>query len=68
MLGRLFWRVGDQNTIDRLGPDGSAKSVQKLAGVISRFQSGYVFQYAFVMMVALIAIVSWFVFKSGQGF
>ncbi|MCB1720589.1 MAG: NADH-quinone oxidoreductase subunit L [Rhodospirillales bacterium] len=67
-LGRFFWRIGDQNTIDRLGPDGSAKSVQKLAGAFSRFQSGYVFQYAFVMIIALTAIVSWFVFKSGQGF
>ncbi|MCB9983084.1 MAG: NADH-quinone oxidoreductase subunit L [Rhodospirillales bacterium] len=67
-LGQVFWYAGDQNTIDRLGPDGSAKAVKKLAGVLSRFQSGYVFQYAFVMMIAVIAIVSWFVFKIGQGY
>lgn len=67
-LGQVFWTAGDQNVIDRLGPDGSAKAVRKLAGVLSRFQSGYVFQYAFVMMIAVIGIVSWFVFKSGQGF
>ena len=66
-LGRVFWLAGDQNTIDRFGPDGSAKTTQKLAGLVSRFQSGFIYQYAFVMMIAVIAIMSWFVFKGGQG-
>ena len=65
--GRVFWLAGDQNTIDRFGPDGSAKTTQKLAGLVSRFQSGFIYQYAFVMMIAVIAIMSWFVFKGGQG-
>jgi NADH-quinone oxidoreductase subunit L len=66
-LGRGFWRVGDQNTIDRLGPDGSARAVKAAAGLLSRFQSGYVYQYAFVMMIAVIGLISWFVFKAGYG-
>lgn len=66
-LGRGFWYVGDQNTIDRLGPDGSAKAASLIAGVVSKFQSGYVYQYAFVMMIAVIAMISWFVFMAGQG-
>ena len=64
-LGKVFWYAGDQNTIDRLGPDGSAKATQKFAGVISRLQSGFVYQYAFVMMIAVIALISWFVFRGG---
>ena len=64
-LGQVFWVSGDKNTIDRLGPDGSAKLAGKIAGLASRFQSGFVYQYAFVMMIAVIAILSWFVFKAG---
>lgn len=67
-LGLIFWRAGDQNVIDRFGPDGFAKMSQRIASLASRFQSGFVYQYAFVMMIAVIAIISWFVFKAGQGF
>lgn len=65
-LGNFFWVSGDQNMIDRFGPDGSVKATQKLAGMFSRFQTGFVFQYAFVMMIAVIGILSWFVFRSGM--
>jgi NADH-quinone oxidoreductase subunit L len=67
LLGLLFWKRGDQGLIDRFGPDGSAHVSQKIAGLLSRFQSGFIFQYAFVMMIALIGMVSWFVFKGMQG-
>lgn len=66
-LGRFFWVRGDQKTIDRFGPDGTAALSQRVAHVLSRFQSGYVYQYAFVMMIAVIGIVSWFAFRYGQG-
>jgi len=66
-LGRFFWIKGDQNTIDRFGPDGIAARTQNAARLLSKFQSGYVFQYAFVMMIAVISIASWFVFRSGSG-
>ncbi|MEM7679998.1 MAG: NADH-quinone oxidoreductase subunit L, partial [Pseudomonadota bacterium] len=65
-LGRLFWST-DQKVVDRFGPDGAAKASRALANLVSRFQSGYVFQYAFVMMIAVIGIVSWFAFKHGFG-
>jgi NADH-quinone oxidoreductase subunit L len=66
-LGRVFWKRGDQGLIDRFGPDGSAALTQKFAGVLSRFQSGYVYQYAFVMIIAVIGLLSWFMFRTGQG-
>lgn len=67
-VGKLF-SGSDKNIVDALGPDGAAITSQKAARMLSRFQSGYVFQYAFVMMIGLIAFVSWFFFKSmaGQG-
>ncbi|GJL84873.1 MAG: NADH:ubiquinone oxidoreductase subunit L [Micavibrio sp.] len=66
-IGNVFWVKGDQNTIDRLGPDGIARKTLRTAGMLSRFQSGYVYQYALVMMIAVIGIVSWFVFRGGYG-
>ncbi len=61
--GRAFWKWGDKEIIDGLGPDGFAYMAKKTAAGLSRFQSGYVYQYAFVMMIAVIAIISWLVFR-----
>lgn len=66
-LGNFFWVFGDQKTIDRLGPDGSAKVSQKFAGLLSRVQTGFIYHYAFLMILAVIGILSWFFFRSGQG-
>ncbi len=68
MLGRFFWIRGDKNTIDRLGPDGSAHVSVGFASALSRFQSGFIYQYAFVMMIAVIAMISWFFLKFEHGF
>lgn len=66
-LGRFFWQKGDKAVIDGYGPDGVASMYARFAGVLSRFQTGYVFQYAFVMMIGLIGLVSWFVFRATMG-
>ncbi len=63
-LGRMFWWV-DRNIIDRFGPDGVARLSNSVADVLSRFQSGYIFQYAFMMILALIGLLSWFIFRGG---
>ncbi len=61
-IGRVFWSTGDKNIIDGLGPDGVSFVSRRLAGRLSQFQTGYLFHYAFVMMIGLIGIVGWFVF------
>ncbi|AGH98097.1 NADH-quinone oxidoreductase subunit L [Micavibrio aeruginosavorus] len=66
-LGQFFWQKGDKAVIDGYGPDGVASVYARFAGVLSRFQTGYVFQYAFVMMIGLIGLVSWFVFRATMG-
>ena len=61
-LGDLFWKGGDQKIIDGLGPDGvSAVSlaVGKRAG---RFQTGYVYHYAFVMLAGVVGLLSYALF------
>jgi NADH-quinone oxidoreductase subunit L len=60
-FGNLFWKVGDQGTIDRFGPDGVAAAVSESAAVAKRFQSGYVYTYALVMLIGVAAAATWFV-------
>ncbi len=65
-FGHMFWGT-DKRVVDGIGPDGMAKTSFGLGGLLSRFQTGYVFQYAFVMMLGLIALISWFFFKTDLG-
>jgi len=59
-IGRFFWVWGDQKTIDHLGPDGIANTTQDTAAKASVLQSGYLFHYAFSMLVGVVAMVSWY--------
>ena len=58
-LGRFFWKRGDEQTIDRFGPDGAATLVQGGTRLAVRLQSGYVYGYAFVMLLGLVGLASW---------
>jgi NADH-quinone oxidoreductase subunit L len=65
ILGNLFWKSGDGQVIDGLGPNGVAMVSQKISGLLSKFQTGFVFQYAFMMMIGVIAIVTWVALSMG---
>ncbi|MEH3037748.1 MAG: NADH-quinone oxidoreductase subunit L [Sphingomonas adhaesiva] len=58
-IGRLLWHRGDEGTIDRFGPNGSAWVVQMGSRVTARLQTGYVYTYAFVMLIGLTAAITW---------
>ena len=58
-LGGLFWKVGDEEIIDRFGPNGFAAAIAAGSRVAARFQSGYLYTYAFVMLLGLAAVASW---------
>jgi NADH-quinone oxidoreductase subunit L len=58
-IGRFFWKKGDEGTIDRFGPDGAAALVQGGTRLAVRLQSGYVYGYAFVMLLGLVGLASW---------
>ncbi|MGH1398361.1 MAG: NADH-quinone oxidoreductase subunit L [Alphaproteobacteria bacterium] len=66
-LGRVLWLKVDKGIVDRFGSDGSAALSAKLGGVLSRFQSGFIYQYAFMMILAVIGILSWYFFKGEAG-
>jgi len=59
-IGKFLWVRGDQQTIDRLGPDGVAAAVAGGSRAAARFQSGYVYSYALVMLIGLAAAAAWF--------
>ena len=59
--GRVFWQVGDVALIDGLVVNGSAKMVGWWSGVIRRVQSGYLYHYAFAMIIGLLALLAVFV-------
>ena len=62
-IGLFFWKKIDVNTIDRLGPDGISKIIKFFSIKAVKFQTGYVYQYAFVMLIGLTLILTIFILK-----
>ncbi len=58
-FGRLFWKTGDEGTIDRFGPHGAAEVVLQGSRLAARFQTGYLYSYAFVMLLGLVGLATW---------
>jgi len=63
-LGYFLWKEGDEATIDRFGPDGVAARVQDVTGRVVRLQSGYLYHYAFAMLIGVAALVTWMMLGS----
>jgi len=63
-LGRGLWKQGDGAVIDGVGPDGIAARTLELAVRAGRLQSGYVYHYAFAILIGAVIMVSWFLFQS----
>ena len=59
-FGRLFWAT-DRGVIDRFGPDGVTAAIGESAVLAKRFQSGYLYTYALMMLVGVAAAATWFV-------
>jgi NADH-quinone oxidoreductase subunit L len=66
-LGRVFWKGGDGAIIDGT-IDGTAYSVGWAAGRASKVQTGYVYHYAFAMLIGVAGLITWFIVKSGELF
>jgi NADH-quinone oxidoreductase subunit L len=58
-LGRVFWKFGDIGTIDRFGPNGIAWVVERSAVAAKSVQSGYVYTYALIMLLGLVAAITY---------
>ena len=60
-LGIFFWKIIDEQTIDRFGPDGISSLIKKLSNKAVKFQSGYIYQYAFIMLLGFSALLTYLI-------
>ena len=60
-LGLIFWKNGDIKTIDQFGPDGFAKLVKFFSNKAVQFQNGYIYHYAFVMLVGFSILLTYLI-------
>jgi NADH-quinone oxidoreductase subunit L len=64
-LGRVLWKIGDGRIIDGFGPDGVSARVLDVTRNVVRLQTGYLYHYAFAMMVGVAGAITWFMFGVG---
>ena len=65
-LGRFLWRRGDEQVIDGFGPNGVSARVMNVASITPLFQTGYLYHYAFLMLIGLTFMASWLIFSSAD--
>ena len=66
-LGRVLWKYGDGWVIDGLGPDGISARVLDVTRGVVRLQTGYLYHYAFAMLIGVAALITWFMFAGRVG-
>jgi NADH-quinone oxidoreductase subunit L len=66
-IGDIFWKWGDQKTIDGLGPDGVAASSRFFSRALKRVQTGFVYHYSFIMLIAAVAFGAYAIFAGIGG-
>ena len=62
-IGSFFWKKGDIGIIDRFGPDGISKLVKNLSNKTGRLQTGFIYDYAFVMLLGLSILLTYLILK-----
>jgi NADH-quinone oxidoreductase subunit L len=60
-IGLFFWKVIDQKIIDRFGPDGISLLIKSLSLKANKFQSGFIYQYAFMMLLGFSALLTFLI-------
>lgn len=65
-IGRALWKKGDGTVIDGFGPDGISARVQNVTSWVVRLQTGYLYHYAFAMLIGVAALITWSMF-TGTG-
>jgi len=58
--GQLLWTRGDKGVIDHYGPDGLSAAVARLSGRLVQLQTGFVYHYAFAMMIGVVVLLTWY--------
>ena len=63
-IGLFFWKIIDVKTIDKFGPDGISSFIKILSVKASKFQSGFIYQYAFMILIGFSAILTFLILNS----
>jgi NADH-quinone oxidoreductase subunit L len=64
-IGRFLWKVGDGYIIDGFGPDGVSAWVLDVTRNVVKIQTGYLYHYAFAMLIGVAGLITWFMFGFG---
>jgi NADH-quinone oxidoreductase subunit L len=64
-LGNFLWKYGDGAVIDGIGPNGIAARVLDITNRVVRLQSGYIYHYAFVMLIGVALLITYFIVAGG---
>ncbi len=67
LIGRGLWKGGDQTAIDGIMVNGSARVVGWFSGVVRLVQNGYIYQYAFAMILGVLLVLSWVLWRIWSG-
>ena len=65
-IGRTLWKKGDGTVIDGFGPDGISARVQNVTSWVVRLQTGYLYHYAFAMLIGVALLITWSMFTGGS--
>ena len=62
-MGSFFWKKGDIGVIDKFGPDGISKLIKIVSNKTGRLQTGFIYDYAFVMLLGLSILLTYLILK-----
>jgi len=68
VMGKFFWKRGDGQIIDGFGPNGVAAVSLGVARLMSILQTGYIYHYAFAMLVGVVMLGLWLLVTMGWKF
>jgi NADH-quinone oxidoreductase subunit L len=62
-IGLFFWKIGDVKIIDKFGPDGVSSLIKNLSIKASKFQSGFIYQYAFMILIGFSGLLTFLILR-----
>jgi NADH-quinone oxidoreductase subunit L len=66
VIGRFLWKRGDGTVIDGMGPDAIAAGTLIVAKRAGKLQTGYVYHYAFAMLIGIVVLATWYILRTGR--
>ena len=65
-IAKILWKNGDENTINRYGPDGIVKRINQITKRVVKIQTGFIYHYAFSMIIGVSIMITFYMFLSGN--